>query len=207
MIHPTKSDWEATPKWYDANSDLFIDRALNLAPSADLTDFISRLRPGAKVLDAGCGTGRDLKFFLSHAFDAHGLDASQSMVEHSRTLIGDPRRVRHLMLQDYRDAEGSWDAIWAMASLIHVPRKEIAVVAARLLSSLRPGGLLFANFKSGAKEIKDSENRAMTLLSEREALQIFLPLMGPNMRASVRSVEAKDSRGKWISWTTVLVRA
>jgi SAM-dependent methyltransferase len=203
MNAPQHSDWAHTPLWYDKNAADFISKSDALKPTEDLKSFAKVLRHGAKVLDLGCGTGRDLETFLRMGFDAHGVDGSETLSAHAADRINEPSRVRHLNFLDYDDAPKIWDGIWAMASLIHVSRSDRARVFSKVLASLKTGGVFTAFFKSGQQDIIDGAGRAMSLMDKRGAIETFLPLMKPTQRISTRTVIRPDTRGDLIEWTGV----
>lgn len=109
---------------------------------------------GVTILDAGCGPGRDVKAFKDSGFDVYAMDASESMVEHCRSIIGD--NVKHAAFQEYT-TEIKFDGIWACASLLHLTPEELPVVIIKFTGFLKPGGLFFMSFKYGNENyIKDN---------------------------------------------------
>ena len=117
------------------------------------------------MLDHGCGAGRDTKALLAAGFNVTALDASADMVceAEKRTGIG----VRVQYFEDLDDV-AIFDGIWASASLLHVPRAGLPNVLARVHQALKTGGLLFASFKSGGKEGRDSLGRYYNYLNADE---------------------------------------
>lgn len=206
MTSPTAQDWANTSQWYDVNAQDFISRADRLDPSDDLLEFTRKLAPGARILDLGCGTGRDLKAFLSLGFDAHGLDGSAQLAEYSARRLSDPGRVRHQSFQDFNDAPGSWDGIWAMASLIHVPRNDRQDIFQKVLASLKPNGVFKAYFKYGDADVIDAAGRAISLMTPHDAVQCFLPELPEGASVSSEIVERTDSLGNFIPWTAVEIK-
>jgi 2-polyprenyl-3-methyl-5-hydroxy-6-metoxy-1,4-benzoquinol methylase len=83
--------------------------------------FLALLKPGARILDAGCGSGRDLKAFSERGYQVVGLDASELMVRLAREHSD--QQVHHLAFQEVTYKE-EFDGIWACASLLHVPWRE-----------------------------------------------------------------------------------
>ena len=108
--------------------------------------FLQHLKPGAKILDAGCGSGRDSLFFKNHGFQVTAFDASEEMVKLASQLLG--QRVLHMSFEDL-DLPETYDGIWACASLLHVKRAELRNVIARLTQHLNTGGMLYVSFKYG----------------------------------------------------------
>jgi len=163
---------DATIDWYDANADAFAAEIEGLDLGAVYESFLPRLPSGGMILDAGCGTGRDALHFLRTGYEVVAFDASRRMVERTAQLIGG--RVWLMAFEDLRmDAE--FDGVWACASLLHVPCREMDATLGRLIDALKPGGTLYLSFKYGLRE----ETRRGRLFSDydEEALRALLERM------------------------------
>lgn len=121
-----------------------------------LADFMATLRPGARVLDLGCGGGRDAAAMLDRGFDVDAVEGAPSIARLAAARIG--RAVR-VMRFDQLAAVSSYDAVWASASLIHVPRAALPGILARIFAALKPGGRHFATYKAGGVAARDSAGR------------------------------------------------
>ena len=110
---------------------------------------LQHLKPGAKILDAGCVSGRDSLLFKNHGFQVTAFDASEEMVKLASQLLG--QRVLHMSFEDL-DLPETDDGIWACASLLHVKRAELRNVIARLSQHLNTGGMLYISFLYGCGE-------------------------------------------------------
>ncbi len=80
------------------------------------------IRPGGRILDAGCGSACDSLAFIRRGYDAVSIDASAAMVEATSKLT---RKPALLMRFDDMDFDAEFDGVWACASLLHVPRREM----------------------------------------------------------------------------------
>lgn len=134
-----------------------------------LRSFLERLRPGAKVLDAGCGSGRDSLFFKSQGFKVTAFDASEEMVRLASQLLGQP--VLHMTFEDL-NLPDEYDGIWACASLLHVERTQLPAVIAELAKYLKPGGVFYMSFKYGNEEYW-KDGRYFNCLDEDHLLTIL----------------------------------
>ena len=83
----------------------------------------------ARILDAGCGSGRDSLYFKNQGLEVVAFDASIEMVKISSQLLDSP--TRHLTFQDIAFHD-EFDGVWASASLLHTPYDELFSVMRRL---------------------------------------------------------------------------
>lgn len=114
------------------------------------------MKPGSLVLDLGCGTGRDTGEIIQAGFNVIAMDGSAEMAGEAAKRIG--QKV-HVGLFEDMAWEAEFDAIWANASLLHVPRMAMVNVLKRAHSALKTGGQLYASFKTGPKEGRDALGR------------------------------------------------
>jgi SAM-dependent methyltransferase len=139
-----------TVGFYNANAQRFFDDTIGVDMRPLYAPFLALVPPGGAILDAGCGSGRDSRYFKDHGYQVVAFDASEEMVRLSSAVLGQP--VLHLTFQEL-EFEEEFDGIWASASLLHVPRAEMDDVLQRLTQALRPGGVLYASFKLGEGEV------------------------------------------------------
>jgi SAM-dependent methyltransferase len=100
-----------------------------------------------RILDLGCGPGRDLAWFRAQGHTPVGLDGSAELVAMARAATG--CEVLHQSFLALDLAPASFDGIFANASLFHVPRQELPRVLRELHRALVPGGALFASNPRG----------------------------------------------------------
>lgn len=130
--------------YYDENASLFIASTIDVDMSLHYQRFLSYLGKGARILDAGCGSGRDSLHFMKLGYEVEAFDASAAMARQTESLIG--KSVRILLFQDM-DYENAFDGIWASASLLHVPRCQMQLVLSLLHRALKAEGILYCSFK------------------------------------------------------------
>ncbi len=135
-----------------------------------LAAFLDRLRPGAHILELGCGSGRDARVMLAQGFQVDATDGVPEMARQAEARIGHPVRV---MRFDELDAVERYEGVWANASLLHVPRTELPGTLRRIWRALKPGGLHFANFKDGPQEGRDRFGRYYNYLVPEELLDLY----------------------------------
>lgn len=138
-----------TLAYYDAHARTFAEQTIDVDMSEAQGRFMSRLRPGAAILDLGCGSGRDARRFADAGFVVTATDGSPELCEVARRLTGiDVRCERFLDLSD-RDA---FDGIWACSSILHLSRADLAIMFEKMARALRDGGVVYTSFKYGTFE-------------------------------------------------------
>lgn len=106
--------------------------------------------PPLRILDFGCGPGRDLAAFRALGHEPTGLDGSAEFAAMARAHSGCDVWQQDFLALDLPPAR--FDGVFANASLFHVPRSELPRVLAELHATLRPGGVLFASNPRGQNE-------------------------------------------------------
>ena len=142
---------KATLDWYAANAPRFAYSSAQ-SPSRHLDAFLEQLSPGARILELGCGTGRDAARMVERGFDVDPTDAVAGMAAkaNARHKVG-----ARVMRFEELDAKGEYDAVWAHASLLHVARAKLPEILRSIRRSLRQGGWHYASYKLGSGEGRD----------------------------------------------------
>ncbi|MEM5549529.1 class I SAM-dependent methyltransferase [Pseudoalteromonas neustonica] len=148
--------------YYNQHSKDFIASSLNVDMSALYAEFTPLLPKHALILDAGCGTGRDTKYFIEQGFNVTAIDASKELVEFATNHIAQP--VIHKTFMQIDDTN-IYDGIWCCASLLHVPKSELSTVFTKLATALKANGILYVSFKYGDTE-RVHNGREFTDLTE-----------------------------------------
>lgn len=156
MTAPGTPDPNPALTWYETGADLWAAGQDDASPSPGLAEFMARLPAGARVLELGCGTGTDARAMLAAGFDVIPTDGSAAMARIAAQRLGRPVQVLPF---DDLDEEGRYDAVWANACLLHVPRPVLPGVLARIHRALKLGGLHYSSYKSGQAEGTDRFGR------------------------------------------------
>lgn len=152
---PSNAYDQATLNFYADEAPVYIASGKG-GVSRWLDDFAKALPVGARILELGCGGGRDAEALLARGFDVDATDGTPAMAAKAAERLGRPVRV---MRFDELSDVSSYDAVWANASLLHVPSPALAEVLALILRALKPGGLHFANYKAGGIAGRDRLGR------------------------------------------------
>jgi len=146
---------EETLQFYRGNAEAYARREIT-SRQARLTAFLAQLAPGASILELGCGAGGDTAEMLARGFAVRATDGSPEMAEVASRRLGCPVET---LLFEHLDETQAYDAVWANACLLHVPRHELANVLGRIWRALKPGGYFYASYKAGDVDGRDTLNR------------------------------------------------
>ncbi len=173
---------------YDTNAKEFIESWL----SADMNDqykaFEQLVPEGSRILDGGCGSGRDSLYFLQKGYTVDAFDPSDEMIRYASEFTG--LKVKKMKWEELDEKE-KYDAVWASASLYHVSRSDMAPTFQKIADALKSKGILFASFRDRSEDFVDSEGRALTSF-DRTTLTSFLSTL--NLFDIIALTERKDSR-------------
>lgn len=134
---------------YNKTAKEYILKVQKYAPEPEREKFISLIKPGGKILDAGCGSGRDANYFAAKGFAVTGIDLSDNLLAYANELA-QGNVIFHKMDLRAITLDSSFDGIWACASLLHLAREEFLPVLQSFRQILIPGGILFLLLKEGA---------------------------------------------------------
>jgi SAM-dependent methyltransferase len=155
-----------TRAFYENEARPFFERSKNLEVDHLYGPFLALLPPAgrrARILDAGCGSGRDSKRFLDLGYEVVAFDASEAIRTLASEYLGRP--VLRLSFDEVR-FEGEFDGVWACASLLHVSRREMDGALANLSRSLKSGGAFYASFRYGEGEAVSEDGRLFNSYTE-----------------------------------------
>ena len=140
---------EETLQYYELDPESFISGTLK-ADMADTRSRFCRLLPkDALILDFGCGSGRDAKAYLDAGYRVDATDGAEELCVKASEYTG--ICVKKMLFNEL-DACDQYDGIWACASILHLPKKELAEVLGKIEAALKTNGVLYTSFKYGSNE-------------------------------------------------------
>lgn len=149
---------EVNRRSYDATASEYQQNTEKLQPEMKIQAFLSYLPPNSQVLDLGCGPGRDAKYFVEKGHRVLGIDISSQMIAMARASVPEAE----FLVSDIESlnlAAESLDAIWASASLLHVPKQTMPSVLAMLYHALKPASVFYVSMKKGVGEVMEADQR------------------------------------------------
>jgi SAM-dependent methyltransferase len=140
---------DPTVSYYDRNAAEFCRGTEEVDMSHLYGEFLPHVPAGGSILDAGCGSGRDALFFKRKGYLVTAFDASPEIASIASQTLGDPVEVMDFL---HVDAVSEFDGVWACASLLHVPARDMDDAIHRLTRAMKSGAVLYASFKYGSAE-------------------------------------------------------
>ncbi len=192
---------EKTIDYYEQNAEEFYDRTIDVDLSQVYDKFLEHIPDNGHILDAGCGSGRDSLYFLEQGYRVTAFDAAPQMVELSSQLIDQP--VLCAKFQEI-DFTAEFDGIWACASLLHVNRNNIKQVLSKLIDALVAGGIIYASFKHGNREVTRN-GRFFNYYDQTSFKELIAHLEGVSVINTWQTLDARKKRADQ-SWFNVLIQ-
>lgn len=173
-----QSDYNSlTINYYDENAKQFIASTKDVGFFEIQNAFLSEVQstfsevPATqiKILDFGCGSGRDSKYFLKKGFDVTATDGSSEMCSAASSYTG--IKVRQMLFCELAE-KTAYHGIWASASILHLQLDELFEVLLKIAEALKTRGVFYTSFKYGDFE-GERGGRFFCDMTE-EKFQIFL---------------------------------
>ena len=166
-----------TLNYYNQNAPQFSSSTQSLDFAPIQNKFLSFLPPQAHILDFGCGSGRDTKYFLAHGYHTDAIDGSEELCRIASEYTGVP--VKQMLFQELNAAE-EYEGIWACSSILHSTYYELKDILKKLAHALKKEGILYASFKYGDFEgmrngryfIDLTEDKLQKLLQETNVFEL-----------------------------------
>ncbi len=190
-----------TLDYYNENAEEFFQNTA----CADMSHLYERFLPlipaGGRILDLGCGSGRDSRYFIEQGFQVTAADESKELCRLASRYIG-----QEVLCLDFQDLafENCFDGVWVYASLLHVPRDSIKGILARIHRALARGGVLYASFKAGKGERTRGE-RFFNDYSQEDMEVLFAREDGWEICENLITGDVREGREDE-QWVNVVVR-
>ena len=161
------------PDYYSKHYEKYHEKTFRIDPAAFLSVFAGMLKPGAHVLDIGCGSGRDLLWLTKQGFRATGLDASPGLAALARRHSGCPVIEADFESFDFRTLRA--DALLLSGSLVHLPHDRMEPVLANILQAVaeQERALVYLSLKEGKESFTDKHNRVFHPWRDSDARAVF----------------------------------
>lgn len=158
-----------TLDYYNRNAKEYTSNTLDVRFTEMEDIFLSYLPQNSWILDFGCGSGRDTKYFLLKGFHVEAIDGSRQMCEIASKNTG--IKIKQMKFEELSE-EKKYNGIWACASILHVEKARLKMVFQKMRFALKDNGIIYTCFKYGNFE-GERNGRYFTDFTE-ESFQEFL---------------------------------
>ena len=137
---------DQTIDYYNLNAENFIENTRNVDMHLAQDKFLHLLNEGVDILDFGCGSGRDTKYFLDRGYQVTATDGSAELCRWASDFTG--IEVKEMMFGELDEID-TYDGIWACSSILHLPKNELFLVIRKMCDALKSTGVIYTSFKYG----------------------------------------------------------
>lgn len=158
-----------TIDYYNKRAEEFTASTLKVDMESLYQPFLELLPQSARILDLGCGSGRDSLAFKNKGYYVDAMDYSEELVKKATELTDIP--VKYQSFYDLNEVS-VYDGIWACASLLHCQRNRLSEVLEKMVQALKPHGVIYMSFKYGDSD-REKDGREFTDLNEQQAQELL----------------------------------
>lgn len=186
-----------TLNYYNTNANSFVSSTLSVDFSQTQDKFLNLLPPIASILDFGCGSGRDTKYFLDAGMQVDATDGSEELCRLASEYTGIP--VRQMLFEEL-DAKAQYDGIWACSSILHLPKDVLKDVLKKMIVALKEQGIIYTSFKYGTFE-GERNGRFFTDFTEETFQEFVSDVDGIKIEESWITGDVRPGRGdeRWLN--------
>ena len=159
-----------TLDYYNKNSEEYFNSTLNVDMINTYKEFLKLVPEGGKILDLGCGSGRDSMNFMKLGYEVTAVDGSKELAKKASALLGN-----EVIVSTFEELElkEKFHGIWACASLLHIKKEDLKIVLNNLYNNLEDNGVFYMSFKYGEKEYVDDKNRYFNCFTDESIISFI----------------------------------
>lgn len=188
---------DKTLSYYNTNAKTFTESTVNVDFTYVQNKFLNKLEADSAILDFGCGSGRDTKYFLERGYAVEAIDGSVELCKLASEYTG--IEVKNMYFQDLQEVE-RYDAIWACSSILHLPYAELVEVLQKMVIALKDKGLVYTSFKYGTFE-GERNGRYFIDMNEEGLEKLLQDVGGLTVEETWITSDVRPGRGeeKWLN--------
>ena len=188
---------EKTINYYNTNAKKFATSTVSVEFTQMQNRFIEKLSKPAIILDFGCGSGRDTKYFLEQGFQVEAMDGSKELCKIAGEYTG--IIVKQMFFQELNEVK-KYDGIWACSSILHLPIHELGDVMQRMTLALKDNGIIYTSFKYGTFE-GERNGRYFTDMTETSFANLIKDIEELEIEEQWITSDVRPGRGeeKWLN--------
>ena len=190
-------EYNNTLGYYDNHADEFYKSTVNVQFSTMQECFFGKLKKGSYILDFGCGSGRDTKYFLEKGCSVDAIDGSKELCKLASEYTG--IEVKNMFFQELVEVD-KYDGIWACSSILHLPIDELTKVMRKMVVALKENGIIYTSFKYGIFS-GERNGRFFTDMTEETFAEFLSRIDGLEVEEQWTTSDVRPGRGeeKWLN--------
>lgn len=193
----------STIKYYNDNADAYARQTMFCLLPHLYEPFGELLPASARILDAGCGVGRDTRHFIEEGHIVISFDASIEMVKKCREY---PHAYCIQRSFDEVNFKEEFDGVWANASLVHLKKSDAIKTVSRLATALKPGGTMFISLKEGEGTKQEDDGRFFQYYTEVETKDLYTADGRLDLIRLWKSPSAINNGSEQTVWLNILLK-
>lgn len=158
-----------TISYYNNNTNLFVESTKSVQMTEAWNRFTSKIPETSLLLDFGCGSGRDTKYFLEHGYQVEAIDGSEELCKVASKYTG--IMVKNQLFTELSEVQ-KYDAVWACSSILHATSEDLIVIIKKIWTALKDKGIFYTSFKYGDFE-GDRNGRYFTDFTEESFVELI----------------------------------
>ena len=182
---------------YNTNATSFASSTRSVDFTQTQDRFLRLLPSAAAILDFGCGSGRDTKYFLDAGMQVDATDGSEELCRLASEYTGIP--VRQMLFEEL-DAKAQYDGIWACSSILHLSQESLKDVLKKMIAALKEHGIIYTSFKYGTFE-GERNGRFFTDFTEETFREFVADVDGIRIEEMWITGDVRPGRGdeRWLN--------
>ena len=192
---------KSTLEYYNSKAKDFVSDTVAVAFTEIQDIFLEYIPVGGNILDFGCGSGRDTKYFISKGYDVDAIDGSEELCKIASEYAG--IQVKQMLFQELNVSE-EYDGVWACASILHVEKAKLPDVMKKMASATKKGGVVYSSFKYG-DFVGVRNGRFFTYLTEESFGELLRKVPELVIEKLWISADVRAERGEE-RWLNIMLR-
>lgn len=183
--------------YYDNHAKDFFESTVGVEFNTMQQKFLAKLVNAAYILDFGCGSGRDTKYFLDEGYQVDAIDGSKELCKMSSEYTG--INVKHMFFQELSE-KNKYDGIWACSSILHLTPDELIDVMRKMVTALKEQGIIYTSFKYGTFS-GERNGRYFTDMTEETFAELLNKVGNLEVEEQWITSDVRPGRGeeKWLN--------
>ena len=190
-----------TLSYYNTNTSSFVESTQSVQMTEAWSRFTANLPTSSIILDFGCGSGRDTKYFLEHGYQVEAIDGSEELCKVASAYTG--ITVKKQLFTELSEVQ-KYDAIWACSSILHATSDELVIIMRKIWTALKDNGFIYTSFKYGTFE-GERNGRYFTDMTEESLSALLTKVTGFNIEEQWITSDVRPGREEE-KWLNVILR-